>query len=137
VVVFGKALPQGVFSPSGVSEELFSSAEDSLRYSGSAKVEPHTGGSYVDFSQVVELPDGVGRRCEVFGSLASQGIPRRHANLHVVVSGDRFRSFGRRETSSGVGNTVNSSVVVFFHTGNGNGRCEKRNLVLDSVDKPG
>ena len=127
VVVFGKALPQGVVSPGGVSEELFPGTKDSLR----PKLEPHTGGNSVDFSQAVELPDRVGRRCEVFGSLASQEMLSRHANLPVEVSGDRFSSSDRRETSSGVGDAENSS-VVFFRTGNG--RCEDRNAVLDPVD---
>ena len=58
--------------------------------------------------------------------------PCRYANLPVVFSGDRFRSrFDGRETSSGVGDAVNSSVDVFR---TGDGRCENRNAVLDSVD---
>ena len=48
----------------------------------------------------------------------------------MEVSGDRFRSFGRREISSGVEDAENSS-VVFFRTDNG--RCEDRVVVDLSV----
>ena len=100
--VVGKPLPQKLVSPGGLSEELFSGTEDSLRHSDesseSAKVEPHTGGSCVGFSGDRFRP-GPGRR------EASSGVGDAESSSVDVFRTGNGRSENRNEVLESVDNS--------------------------------